>query len=229
MFLSAGISGVYISLWYDKRRQREFSTFSMIFLERFHVISLLPCVCFAGEPETFTVAGYALVDEGLAEWQVLQMLHGIALRVGYPTGTAEVVAVIYEAAGDSRNAAVCRRMHPAAPPAESVSVCHGFSSLLVFEMQRYSFFPNRQNFVVLGNPQRRAAPRRRFGFSGSSRRGYVGRCFAAGRHISNGLINSSQVCGCFDLVRLGAFLFVPIHTHVYFQCLISNTCTNFSA
>ena len=87
----------------------------MIFLERFHVISHLPCVCFAGKPETFAVAGYALVDKRSTEWQVLQMLNGIAICVGYPAGTAEVVAVIYEAAGDSRNAAVCRRMHPAAP------------------------------------------------------------------------------------------------------------------
>ena len=50
----------------------------------------------AGKPETLTVAGYTLVDEGLAKWQVLQVLHGIAMCVGYPAGTAEVVGMVEE-------------------------------------------------------------------------------------------------------------------------------------
>ena len=51
--------------------------------------------CFGGEGETFLVggAGGALVDEGFAEGQVLEVLDGDAVLVGDPAGGAEVAAV----------------------------------------------------------------------------------------------------------------------------------------
>ena len=49
---------------------------------------------FAGEGEPFVVARGALVDEWFPEGQVLQVLYGIAMRVGDPAGAAEVVGVV---------------------------------------------------------------------------------------------------------------------------------------